>query len=61
MERLLTAAKLSKVSDIDRASLFLERARDVRRGCRSDRTASRESQATASKRRAAGQDNPMLW
>ena len=45
MQRLLDAAKNSWVSDIDRASMFLERARDVRVGCRDSRTVSREAPA----------------
>ena len=53
MQRLLDAAKNSWVSDIDRASMFLERARDVRAGCRDSRTVSRKSQAGGAKRRAA--------
>ena len=61
MDRLLTAAKLSSAGDIQRAAMFLERAREIRRGCRQDRSESRASQASASRRRAAGQDNPMLW
>ena len=61
MQRLLEAAKHAWVSDIDRASLLLERSRDVRSGCRQSRNASRESQATASKRKAAKEDKPLTW
>ena len=61
MQRLLEICKLSTVGDIDRASLFLERAREVRAGCRGARTQSRTSQANASKRRAAKEDNPLTW
>ena len=61
MQRLLTAAKLSTAADIDRASLFLERAREVRRGNRVNRGESRESQAGASKRKAAKLDQPLTW
>lgn len=61
MQRLLDAAKNSWVSDIDRASIFLERAREVRDGCRDSRNVSRRSQASASKRKAAKEDNPLTW
>ena len=61
MQRLLDAAKNSWVSDIDRASIFLERAREVREGCRDSRNVSRKSQATASKRKAAKEDKPLAW
>ena len=61
MSRLLEICKRSKVSDIERAALFLERAEDVRKGNRSNRTASRTAQATASKRKAGQQDNPLSW
>lgn len=61
MSRLLEAAKFSTAADITRAALFLERARDVRAGNRQNRTESRASQATASKRKAAKQDNPLIW
>ena len=49
------------VSDIDRAAIFLERARDVRQGNRRNRNESRKSQATASKRKAAKLDKPIGW
>ena len=61
MQRLLKAAKLSTAADIDRASLFLERAREVRRGNRVNRNESKESQANASKRKAAKLDQPLTW
>ena len=61
MQRLLDAAKNSWVSDIDRASMFLERAREVREGCRDSRNVSRKSQASASKRKAAKEDKPLTW
>jgi len=61
MARLLKAAKLSTAADIDRASLFLERAREVRRGNRVNRNESKESQANASKRKAAKLDQPLTW
>ena len=61
MQRLLEACKFSMVSDIDRASLFLERAREVRQGNRRNRNESRVSQATASRRKAAKLDKPLGW
>ena len=61
MQRLLAAAADSWVSDIDRASIFLERAREVREGCRESRNVSRKSQAGAAKRRAAKEDKPLGW
>ena len=61
MLKLMEVCKESKVADIFRAVLFLQRAKAVRSGCREDRNKSRESQATASKRKAAKQDNPLTW
>ena len=61
MQRLLEACRHSTAGDIQRAALFLERAQEVRRGNRGNRTASRQQQATASKRKAAKQDNPLTW
>ena len=61
MERLLEACRRSTAGDIQRAALFLERAQEVRRGNRGNRTASRQAQATASKRKASQQDNPLTW
>ena len=61
MSRLLEACKFSMVSDIDRATLFLQRAREVRQGNRQNRNESRKSQATASKRKAAKLDKPIGW
>ena len=42
MERLLEVCRRSKVADIQRAAIFLERAEEVRGGNRSNRTASRQ-------------------
>ena len=61
MERLLEVCKRSKVADIMRAAIFLERAEEVRRGNRGNRTASRKALATASQRKAAKEDNPLTW
>ena len=61
LQKLLTIAKLSTAADVDRASLFLQRAREVRSGNRANRNESRESQANASKRKAAKLDQPLTW
>ena len=61
LQRLLEAAKNSWVSDIDRASLLLERASEIRQGCRQSRNKSRVSQSQASKRKAAKEDKPLTW
>jgi hypothetical protein len=61
MQRLLEICKRSKLSDIDRASMFLEAAEDVRKGNRSNRTSSRASQASGAKRKAAKLDKPLGW
>ena len=61
MERLLEACKYSTAGDIGRAAMFLERAKEVRAGCRQDRTKSRKAQSTASKRKAAQLDQPLGW
>ena len=47
MQRLLEAARLSTAGDIQRAAMFLERAREVRGGCRTQRGQARRAQATA--------------
>ena len=61
MQQLLEICKFSTVGDLQRAVLFLQRAAEVRKGNRSNRTQSRYLQATASKRLAAKQDNPVSW
>ena len=61
LQKLLTIAKLSTAADVDRASLFLQRAREIRRGNRVNRNESKESQANASKRKAAKLDQPLTW
>ena len=58
MRRLISEAGLSKLSDVHRAVLFLERAREVRAGCRQQRTSSRAEQAVAWKKKA---DSPARW
>ena len=61
MGRLLDACKKSMVSDIERAALFLERAEDVRKGNRSNRTSARIAQASGSKKKAAKLDQSVAW
>lgn len=58
MQRLIDEAKLSKIADIHRAVLFLERAREVRSGCREQRTSSRAAQGTAWKKKV---DDSITW
>ncbi len=47
---LLHEVRLSKLSDVQRAVIFLQRARDVRKGCRVQRNASKKAQAEAWKK-----------
>ena len=61
MEELLEACKTSWVSDIMRARMFLERAEEVRTGCRKQRTRGRKQQLGGSKRKAAKLDQPIIW
>ncbi len=61
MEKLLEACKSSWTSDIYRAALFLERAEEVRSGCRQQRTQSRTRQSQGAKRKAAKLDQPLNW
>lgn len=58
MQRLIDEAKQSKIADIHRAVLFLERAREVRSGCREQRTSARAAQGTAWKKKV---DQPARW
>jgi len=61
MAELLEACKTSWVSDIMRATLFLERAEEVRTGCRKQRTQSRTRQNQGAKTKAAKLDQPLSW
>ena len=61
MSRLLEICKRSMVSDIDRASMFLEGAEDVRKGNRSNRNKSKAAQAVGSKKKAAKLDQSVTW
>ena len=58
MRKLIEEAGTSKISDIHRAVLFLQRAREVRAGCRQQRTSSRAEQAVAWKKKT---DSPATW
>lgn len=55
---LLHEVRLSKLSDVQRAVIFLQRARDVRKGCRVQRNASKKAQSEAWKK---GVDSPAHW
>lgn len=61
MAELLEACKTSWVSDIMRATKFLERAEEVRTGCRKQRTSSRTRQNQGAKKKAAKLDQPLSW
>lgn len=58
MAQLIAEAKNSKLSDVMRAVIFLQRARDVRTGCKEQRNASRSAQATAWEKKV---DQPVGW
>ena len=61
MADLLEVCKTAWVSDIARAVLFLERAEEVRTGCRKQRTQSRTRQNNGAKTKAAKLDQPLNW
>ena len=58
IERLLDAVRLSTAGDIMRAAMFLERAREVRGGCRTQRNHARRAQAVAWEK---GIDPDLRW
>jgi len=58
MDRLKKAISRSTTGDLQRAAMFLERAREVRAGSRNQRTSARQSQATAWKKKV---DNSITW
>ena len=58
MDRLKRAISRSTTGDLQRAAMFLERAREVRAGSRNQRTIARQSQATAWKKKV---DNSITW
>jgi hypothetical protein len=58
MERLNKAIQTAVTGDLQRAAMFLERAREVRAGCTKQRAQSRRAQANAWKKKA---DTPLVW
>ena len=58
MQRLLEAVKFSTAGDIQRAAMFLERAREVRGGCRTQRGQARRAQAVAWEKKV---DHDLRW
>ena len=58
MERLTKAIQLATTADLQRAAMFLEGAREVRKGSRRQRTNARTSQATAWKKKV---DDSITW
>jgi len=58
MERLNKAIQTAVTGDLQRAAMFLERAKEVRAGCTKQRAQSRQAQATAWKKKA---DSPLVW
>jgi len=58
MERLNAAIRRAKTADLHRAAAFLEWAYDIRKGCRKQRTSSRQAQAGAWQKNV---DDPIGW
>jgi len=58
LDRLNRAIQLAMTADLQRAALFLERAREVRRGSRTQRSNSRAAQSNAWKKKV---DNSITW
>ena len=58
MERLNKAIQLAMTADLQRAAMFLEGAREVRKGSRRQRTTARSSQATAWQKKV---DDSITW
>jgi hypothetical protein len=58
LDRLNRAIQLAMTADLQRAALFLERAREVRRGSRNQRSNSRAAQSNAWKKKV---DNSITW
>jgi hypothetical protein len=58
LQRLQKAVKTATTADIQRAALFLERAEEVRKGCRQQRTSSRKAQSSAWEKKV---DNSITW
>jgi len=58
MERLNKAIQTAVTGDLQRAAMFLERAREVRAGCTKQRAQSRSAQTNAWKKKV---DSPATW
>ena len=58
MERLNQAIRTATTADLQRAAMFLERAREVRAGCKNQRAQARRAQATAWEKKV---DDSILW
>ena len=58
LERLYREIRLATAGDIQRATSFLESAREIRSGCKKQRTESRKAQKNAWKKKA---DLPATW
>ena len=58
MERLNAAIATATTGDLQRAAMFLEGAREVRKGSRRQRTNARSAQATAWKKKV---DDSITW
>lgn len=58
LERLNRAIQHAMTADLQRAAMFLEGARRVRQGSRSQRSNSRKAQATAWKKKV---DDSITW
>ena len=58
MERLNKAIQTATTGDLQRAAMFLEGAREVRKGSRRQRTNARSAQATAWKKKV---DDSITW
>jgi len=58
MERLNKAIQTAVTGDLQRAAMFLERAREVRAGCTKQRAQSRRAQTNAWRKKV---DSPATW
>ena len=58
LERLHKIVSLSTTADLQRAAMFLERAKEVRNGSKRHRTNARQAQATAWKKKV---DDSIAW
>tara|TARA_B100001094_G_C17694092_1_gene559451 strand:+ start:228 stop:437 length:210 start_codon:yes stop_codon:yes gene_type:complete len=58
LKRLYQAIPTATTADLQRAAMFLERAKEVRSGSKSQRSSSRKAQANAWKKNV---DNSVTW